>query len=380
MNKWMIMATCTCLMLAGCGKKNKFIVEGNVTGAKNTMLYLEQVKISSTERLDSVKLTEKGTFRWKKPRPHYPEFYRLQLKNQWINIAVDSLETITIQADSAHFATNYSIEGSEQCKKMKEISLWQLKCNQSYNSLKKELDTKRITEETFFATVAPIINEYKDSAAAVILHDPKTMAAYYALFQQINGMLIFDPYLKGDNVYFGAVATSWDIHYPDAPRTKQLRELTLAARKVIRSANQPIQYKEKTILEMFDIQLPDIYGDSIKVSEVVNGKVTILDFTTYQIQGSAGRNMLLNELYEKYKSKGLIIYQVSLDNDDHLWKNVAYNLPWLCVRDDLGIYSPLVANYNIRSLPTSFIINRKGELVNRVESYEQMEEDIIKLF
>ena len=379
----MIMAACAvgaCLMLAGCGKKNMFVVEGKVSGAENSMLYLEQVKISQVEKLDSVKLTEKGTFRWEKPRPIYPEFYRLQLKNQLINIAVDSVENITIQTDSAHFATGYTIDGSDQCQWIKKIALWQLKCSQSYNACIKELDSKKITEETFVAKVTPIIKEYKDSAAAVILRDPKSMASYFALFQQINGLLIFDPYLKEDNVYFGAVATAWDFHYPTAPRTKQLRDLTLAARKAIRNSNQPIQYKETTIMEMFDIQLPNIYGDSIRLSETVEGKVAILDFTAYQIQGSAGHNMRLNELYEKYKTKGLSIYQVSLDNDEHLWKNAAYNLPWLCVRDELGAYSPFVANYNVRSLPTTFIVNRAGELVERVESYEQLEKSIIKLF
>ncbi len=379
MNKWMI-AVCTCLVLTGCVKKNTFIVEGNITGAKNSMLYLDHVGVSQVDKLDSIKLTESGTFKWEKPRPEYPGFYRLRLKNQLINIAIDSLETITVEADSAHFATNYTIEGSDHCKEIQRLTLLQIRCNQSYKALKKEFDLKKITDDTFISSVNQIIKEYKDSASVVIMRDPQSTAAYFALFQQIDGLLIFDPYLKEDNMYFGAVATSWDVHYPDAPRTRQLRNLTLSARKTIRSSSQPIQYKEASMMDVFDIKLPDIYNDSIRLSEVAKGKIVILDFTAYQMQGSAGHNMRLNELYEKYNSRGLIIYQVSLDADEHLWKNAAYNLPWICVRDDQGVYSSLATNYNVQSLPTTFIVNRAGELMERVGSYEQMSKDIAKLF
>ena len=56
------------------------------------------------------------------------------------------------------------------------------------------------------------------------------------------------------------------------------------------------------------------------------GKVVLLSFTAYQADYSPVYNMKLAELYKKYKSKGLEIYQVSLDADEQAWKVAADNL------------------------------------------------------
>ena len=41
-------------------------------------------------------------------------------------------------------------------------------------------------------------------------------AAYFALFQQIDGLLFFDLYDKNDSKAYGAVATSFDHYYPES--------------------------------------------------------------------------------------------------------------------------------------------------------------------
>jgi alkyl hydroperoxide reductase subunit AhpC len=84
-------------------------------------------------------------------------------------------------------------------------------------------------------------------------------------------------------------------------------------------------------------------------------------------------NIELGETYEKYKNRGLVIYQVSLDSDLHFWRNAAVNIPWVCVRDPQSVYSEAAAMYNVRQLPTLFILDRQGNLVQRVENLEQLE-------
>ena len=48
--------------------------------------------------------------------------------------------------------------------------------------------------------------------------------------------------------------------------------------------------------------------------------------------------MALNRLYDKFAAKGLQIYQVCLDYDEHFWKTSADNLPWITVRDQNVAY------------------------------------------
>jgi len=70
-------------------------------------------------------------------------------------------------------------------------------------------------------------------------------------------------------------------------------------------------------------------------------------------------------LYNKYQAKGLEIYQVSLDRSILLWKNSTESIPWICVRDENGPNSKVVASYNIQKIPTLFLLNRKGSLDGR---------------
>ena len=82
---------------------------------------------------------------------------------------------------------------------------------------------------------------------------------------------------------------------------------------------------------------------------------------------------MLRELYNKYAAQGLEIYQVSLDADEHFWKTSADNLPWVCVRDENGIYSTTAAVYNVKQVPAFFLVNRNNELSVRGEDVKDLD-------
>ena len=82
---------------------------------------------------------------------------------------------------------------------------------------------------------------------------------------------------------------------------------------------------------------------------------------------------MLRDLYDKYAVQGLEIYQVSLDADEHYWKTTADNLPWICVRDGNGIYSSIAASYNVKNVPSVFLVNKNNELSARGESIKDLE-------
>ena len=90
-------------------------------------------------------------------------------------------------------------------------------------------------------------------------------------------------------------------------------------------------------------------------------------------------NYMLRDLYDKYAKQGLEIYQVSLDADEHYWKTIASNLPWICVRDAAGVYSSVVSLYGVQSLPSVFLINRDNELRARGETIKDLEAAVKRL-
>lgn len=99
--------------LSACNNEPAFTVEGEITDAAEKMLYLEQTGLESIVPLDSVKLSEGGSFSFSASRPEAPDYYRLRIDNKIINFAVDSTETVTVKANYGTFSTGYQIEGSE---------------------------------------------------------------------------------------------------------------------------------------------------------------------------------------------------------------------------------------------------------------------------
>lgn len=366
-------------------KKPRFTVHGIIQNADSSILYLEKRSLAETFVIDSVRLDKKGSYIFKEDVADFPEFYSLRLNNQLINFAIDSSENLTINASASTFNKDYSIEGSESSSKIKVITLNRDRLSDSLNALKTKLDSKLIDQNTYADQLSLAVDNYKKATEDIILADTKSMAAYYGLFQQVNDLLIFNPYNKKDLRIFQAVATNWKYSRAEAERTKQLETFTLTALAELYNAEKKDKMfdslKNKNIRkkpsELYDISLPDIHNQN-RTLHSLYGKVIILNFTVYQSQNSPARNIQINSVYEKYKGK-LEVYQVSFDDDAHIWKNVAVNLPWICVRESRSTQSDLVPRFNIQSLPTTYLLKSDGEIVKRLSPSDNLEAEVKKI-
>ncbi len=226
-----------CALVSCSDKGPKFVIEGKISDATDsTMLYLEKRELSQTTLLDSINPGKKGEFKFKGTSTPYPEFYVLRLNGQVINLVIDSTETIKVNASEKNFGTEYNVEGSEANLQLKAITLAQYKASQALDELQRKFSNKEVNEQEYFNQIQTIASDYKDTALKIIFADTKNPASYFALFQKVKGYLFFDPYDKSDYKPFAAVATAWDLNYPDSPRAKHLHDYTLNAIKVRRQS------------------------------------------------------------------------------------------------------------------------------------------------
>ncbi len=371
------------IVLSSCQSGQKFEVEGEVKGAEGKMLYLEASGLEGILPLDSVKLKSDGSFSFGQPRPISPEYYRLRLDDKVINFSIDSTETVKIDASFNDFATGYVVAGSENCTKIKELVMKQATLQKNVNALVQAVRSNKIAADTFEDSLSVLIQNYKNDVKVNYIYAfPASAPAYFALFQKLNDYLIFDPLNNKEDVKcFAAVATSLNNLYPHADRSKNLYNIVIKGMKNTRTPRQKsLEIPEEMIQEtgVIDISLRDIKGVVRKLSDL-KGKVVLVDFTVYQSAVGAPHNLMLRELYNKYASRGLEIYQVSLDADEHFWKTSADNLPWICVRDGNGIYSTTASLYNVQQLPTLFLVNKNNELSARGEDVKELEATILKM-
>ena len=368
------------LSMIGCSPAGeRFHVQGCISDAKDSTLVLEAMTLNGVQALDSARLKDAGDFDFAilPDTSSAPEFYRLRIGSQVINFTVDSLEDITIQAPLQRMASAYEIQGNEASRTMKTISLLNIQLQQQFAALDK--DTSRSALEKV-ERARVLVNEYKLTLKRdFILTDPASPAAYFALFQTVGGQMLFNPESDKDDVqYFAAVATQWELLYPGALRTENLRNITMRGIRNTRQARPvEIQIDGEKVREIgiIDFGFKDISGQERRLTDYAQN-VILLDFTGYSLPASQQRNIELRELYAKYHSRGLEIYQVSLDRDEHYWKTMCDQLPWVCVHCPEGFDNDMVRLYGVEAIPTYFLIGRGSELKARGEDIPNIQKAI----
>ena len=375
------------LAFTSCNNK-KFHINGNITEAADSMLYLENLSLNGPVKIDSVKLGEDGAFAFDENAMDSitPEFYRLRIANQSINLSIDSTETVKVKASYPQMSYKYEVEGSENCSKIKELSIKQMILQNNINAIAK---SPNMGIDSVDVIVARMLDGYKqDIKVNYIFKEPMKASSYYALFQTIQlgnvNSLIFNPRNNKDDVrVFAAVATSWDTYYPGAERGKNLHNIAIEGMKDIRiienqRAQLQIDASKVSVNGCIDLAMEDSKGQVHRLTDL-KGKVVLLDFHLFASSESTKRIMMLRELYNKYHAAGLEIYQVSVDPNEHFWKTATAALPWICVRDEGGIQGQSLQLYNVQSIPTFFLIDRSNTLKARDAQIKDLDEAIKNL-
>ena len=134
-----------------------------------------------------------------------------------------------------------------------------------------------------------------------------------------------------------------------------------------------------------DMKYPDVHGDTISLSSVVNNpanRYVLVDFWASWCGGCLDVMPLIKEIYEKYHDKGLEIYGLSVDSQrrDKNWKSCIkeYDMTWINVCDYSGGRkgdSKVRDDYAIIAYPTTLLIDcQTGKIVirDKVENIEAM--------
>ena len=367
--------------VTSCNEK-KFHIDGTITGAADSTLYFENMSLDGAVKIDSAKLSEDGTFAFEGTAPTAPEFYRLRIAGQFINIAVDSTETINIKAQYPQMATQYEVSGSEDCQRIKELSLMQSSLQAQVNAIARnpELGAQAVAD-----SVSHIVEAYKTRVKTeYIFKAPMKASSYFALFQTIYAggqpVLLFNPRTSEQDIkVFGAVATSWDTFYPNEKRGENLHNIAIEGMKDVRYLRSQQQAEEIEASKVntsgiLDLTLTDNTGAARSLSSL-KGNVVLLDFHLFADQNSMKRIMWLRELYNKYHAQGFQIYQVAIDGDEHFWKTQTAALPWISTRVDDNT-SSVLQMYNVQQVPTFFLLDRSCNVVKRDAQIKDIDAEI----
>ena len=305
--------------------------------------------------VDSLQPAADGHFAYHSASPAaYPEIMRLSGGNLAAPVffPIDGRDAITIRDGKAY--------GSHMADGMRAV-----------DSL--------VNEATLRAGNAAAADpELRRSLGQAAIDDSTSIIAYYVLNKSIGGQAIFDPAESFGSRIYGAIAQNFATNRPDDPRGAMIRAVYLEGRKAlgkgVATADSTIQLGSTGIIDI--VRYDDRGTRHSLAEEAAKGKVLLLSFTNYQADYSPAYTVILNELYDKYHDKGLEIYQLAFDSDEVAWKESARNLPWITVYNAPTDGLTPLASYNVGALPATFIIDRNGDLRQRVDNPRDLDKKI----
>ncbi|RIH66427.1 AhpC/TSA family protein [Mariniphaga sediminis] len=357
----------TALVAIGCNRdKGHFSVSGKITHAEGQTIYFEELGVSSSKVLDSVKINKNGEFKFT-GETSIPTYYLLKLSEvKLITLLVDSVEQVFVEADAANFGRSYRVEGSLGSLQVKILNdhlartRKQLDSLQSLNNLYAGNPDYPQMKKEWDAAYDSIREEQTEFSKKFIMSNPFSMAGVLALYQQFDNK----EYVVKDLQTMRVAASALHSIYPNSAHVKALYQNTLQILQEEQSAKlrQFIQEKGENSP---DIVLPNSEGKEIALSSL-RGKIVLLQFWSAVDRNSRIQNEALVDAYRKYKNKGFEIYQVSVDENRIEWVDAIDQdgLKWINVGDMEGSnYAAQV--YNIQSIPYNYLLNKEGAIIAR---------------
>lgn len=116
-----------------------------------------------------------------------------------------------------------------------------------------------------------------------------------------------------------------------------------------------------------EIMLTDLHGDTISLHNT-SGELILLDFWASWCGPCRKENKeIVKPLYEKFRSIGLEVFSYNCDTSKDAWERASRvdGITWLECSDLLGTKSPIYEAYNIKSLPTKFLLNKDKVVIEK---------------
>ncbi len=362
-----ILAVVAALGLFSCAQNNSAVVDVTINGAGSKDIVVSKLAVNTIKIIDTVKTNGKGkasiTINQEADSPNF--YYLSYNRKKLASLVLKAGDKVNLSVDT--LGSNLVIDGSQESVLLAEIENTLLNTIAKFDSLSVKLvdaneagnaeESKRIRTE-----LGRLYVKQKQYAVRSIIKNPFSITNVNLIYQQITENLpIFAE--ETDILYTKRIYDSLSTVYPNSVYVKSLKVLLDNVDKV---NNLYAQLDSASQISFPDITLPNINAEKISLSSL-NGKPFILLFWSSLDYQQKLFNKDLVELYAKYKSKGLEIYQVCVDTDKTAWATAVkeQGLEWINVCDGLGRSSKAVAAFNLASIPSLFIFDKEGDLSAR---------------
>ena len=356
---------------------DNFTISGVISGASNTVFYLEAQSQQGTIAIAQATADASGNFKMKGNVPGLG-MYQLRMGEATDKILLLTLspdDDLTITATSETYASNPKATGTKWAKVMSEYILQvsafrdaQAELMELQGTIDDEELEKRYLEQK------AIIDEFALSNMKADPSNPfNIVLSTYAVpsmdFQN------WDP--KSLDVLKN-VADAFTKKYADSPisatLSNQVYQIELAYNQ--HTANSS---GTRTAPE---IALNNPAGQEIRLSSL-RGKYVLIDFWASWCAPCRRESPNVVRMYNKYKDQGFTVYSVSLDDNAEKWKGAIAQdgLIWPNhVSDLLQWKSPMPQLYGFNGIPYTVLVNKEGNIIGTGLRGPALEQKLKEIF
>jgi thiol-disulfide isomerase/thioredoxin len=386
MNKKLLIYLLAAVVIAGC-KNNAVRISGTLSNpVSGEYIFLDELKSNALKTVDSIKISEKGTFDFKL-EVNKPSFYLLKLNdNNFLTMLVEPGEKLILNAHNDSLNYPVLVTGSKGTELMAEYN------RNLRSTINKLSGLNKIYTENVNSPQLPAVMESLDSMAQNYINEINNYTKRYintnlnslvslvALYQQVApNVYVLNP--SKDIKYFVKVDSSLFSLYPQYEPVMtlhdQVKELVAGSGSESGAVKASAEGNEAP-----EISLPTPQGDTIKLSST-RGSVVLLDFWASWCAPCRKESPNLVKAYNTYHKKGFQIYQVSLDKTREAWiKGIEDDQlgRWIHVSDVQYWNSVVVPLYKIESIPFNFLLDRNGRIIASNLRGERLESKLAELF
>lgn len=357
------------ILMMACNR-NSTEISGKIEGGGERSYSLERLDVNRTTLIDSIQTDKNGGFALKFHQEEPSLFVLKNKEGNIINLLLFPGDQVRISTTLKNFGSGYSLEGSEESEKIRQLVEHMTRTRSDLDSLLSLADTIGDPEDP---RMDPIKNAYaqtiikqKRYTIRFIVENIASLSSIYALYQKYDSQ---SPVLgeTSDLQYYKSVADSLEAAYPDVALVQSLKADIQQKEGEINTAfkvEKLLEQADEEITGLLDLKIPDRNGDSITLSSL-QGDVILVYFWASENPASVESLLRVRSTYQKYHGRGFEIYAISLDNDRRQWiQSVDYNeFDWINVSELTYPDSRANLFYNVTSLPSNYLINREGDII-----------------